>query len=76
MTSFNIKKYLDHLIGCITFEYNGYSCGIDPLAHNNFNMWCGSKEYKARSIDEVMKTKFFDGKALKNIINDITELEY
>lgn len=76
MTKLNIKNHLDILAGCITFEYNGYVCGIDPLAHDNFNMWYGIKKHTARSIDEVMKTKFFDGRALENIIGDITELDY
>ena len=30
----------------------------------------------AHSIDEVMTTKFFDGKSLENILDDITDLEY
>jgi len=76
MTKLDIKNYLINLIGCVTFEYNGYTCGIDPLAHDNFNMWCGEKEYNVRSIDEVMGTKFFDGETLENIIDDIMELDY
>ncbi len=76
MTSSMIKKHLDDLIGCITFEYNGYSCGIDPLAHDDFDMWYGNDEYKAHSIDEVMKIKLFDGKSLEDIEDDITDLDY
>ena len=76
MTGINIRRYLDNLTGCITFKYKGYPCGIDPLAHDNFNMWYGLKEAKAVSIDEVMNKKFFDGKSLENIIGDITEVEY
>ncbi len=76
MMELDIKNYLNNLIGCVTFEYNGYICGIDPLAHDNFNMWCGTKKHTAQSVDEVMKTEFFEGKALENIIDDIMELDY
>lgn len=76
MTSRDIKKHLEELVGCVTFEYAGYSCGVDPLAHDNFDMWYGTKEIKANSIDEVMETKFFDGKSLAEIGNDIYHLEW
>ncbi len=76
MTSSMIKKRLDGLIGCVTFEYKGHPCGVDPLAHDDFNMWYGNLAFKARSIDEVMTTKLFDGKSLTDIANDITDLEY
>lgn len=76
MTSSMIKQHLDGLIGCITFEYNGYSCGIDPLARDDFDMWYGNDEYKAYSIDEVMRVKLFDGKSLEDIVDDITDLDY
>lgn len=76
MTSLMIKNHLDGLIGCITFKYNGYSCGIDPLAHDDFDVWCGEDEYTAHSIDEVMKANLFNGKSLEDIVGDMTDLEY
>ena len=76
MTNLNIERHLKDLIGCVTFEYNGYSCGVDPLAHNDFDMWYGNNEIKTQSIDEVMKIKFFDGKALEDIVDDITDIDY
>ena len=30
----------------------------------------------AHPIEEVMETKFFDGKSLEDILDDITDLEY
>ena len=76
MTISMIKKHLKDLVGCITFEYNGYSCGVDPLAHDDFDLWYGKEEYKAHSIDEVMKTKFFNGEALEDIVDDLIDMEY
>lgn len=76
MTVLEIREYLDNLISHITFEYNGQSCGVDPLAHDDFDMWYGDKRIKAHSIYEVMNTKLFDGKALRDIVDDIVYLEY
>lgn len=76
MTSRELKEHLGNLTGCVTFEYNGYSCGVDPISHNDFNMWYGDKEMKANSIDEVMETNFFDGKKLDEIVNNVLYLEW
>ena len=76
MTEFNMKEYLGNLTSHVMFEYNGYSCGVDPLARDKFDMWYGDESMTAHSIDEVMTTKFFDGKSLENILDDITDLEY
>ena len=76
MTDFNIKEYLGSLTSHIMFEYNGYSCGVDPLSLNRFEMWYGAQSMTAHSIDEVMTVKFFDGSSLEDILDDITDLEY
>ena len=76
MTIKEIKKHLMSLTGHILFEYKGQSCGIDPLSQNEFNMWYGSEGIAVTSIDEVMTVKFFNGKSLEEIWNDITGLEF
>lgn len=76
MTISEVKKYLSDLIGHITFEYNGYSCGVDPITLNSFDMWYGDNVITVDSIDEVINNNFFDGKSLKDIFDDITELEF
>lgn len=75
MISKDIKGHLENLVGAITFEYNGYSCGIDPLSLNKFDMWCGDKSMTADSIEEVMTIKFFDGDALEDILKSATEFD-
>lgn len=76
MTISEVKKYLSDLIGHITFEYNGYSCGVDPITLNSFDMWYGDNVITVNSIEEVINNNFFDGKSLKDIFDDITELEF
>lgn len=76
MTDFNMKNFLWNLTSHVMFEYNGYSCGVDPLAHDVYEMWYGDESMTAHSIDEVMNTKFFAGKSLSDILDDITDLEY
>lgn len=76
MTIAQVKDYLAKLTSHITFEYNGQSCGIDPLSKNEFNIWHGSDEMTVNSIDKVMNANFFDGKSLEEIWDEITELEY
>lgn len=71
-----IREHLEKLIGCVTFEYYGYSCGIDPLECDKFEMWYGNKEMTASSIEEVMSVKFFDGNSLEEIVDDIIYLEW
>lgn len=76
MRDFNIREYLANLTSHVTFEYNGYSCGVDPLAIDSFDMWHGDENITVDSIEAVMTTKFFNGKALEDILDDLTDLEY
>lgn len=76
MTSNDIREHLENLIGAITFEYNGYSCGIDPLGIDKFEMWYGDESITLESVDAVMTTKFFDGNSLEDILEDTIEFDY
>ena len=76
MTIDELKDYLSALTSHVLFEYNGCSCGIDPFRNNNFEIWMGENFMVARSIEEVLNVKFFDGKSIKEIWDDVTELEY
>lgn len=58
MTIADVKNYLASLTSHIMFEYDGKSCGVDPLSKNKFNMWYGSEGITVNSIGEVMTTKF------------------
>lgn len=76
MSITELKKYLIDLVGQVTFYYNGYSCGIDPLAADLFEVWCGDNEETIDSIDEVMDETLFDGRSLKDIWDDVTDVEF
>lgn len=75
MTSLELKKRISSLCTHVLFDYNGHSCGIDPLALDNFDMWCDEEYMKANSIDEVMDTPFFEGKKLQDIAEEIENID-
>lgn len=76
MTILELKNHLTNLIGHVTFEYNGHSCGIDPLSINKFDIWYGDDEATVDSIEKVLGEKLFDGKSLKDIWDDVTNLDF
>ena len=67
MTIAQVKDYLAKLTSHITFEYNGQSCGIDPLSKNEFNMWYGSDEMTVNSRDEGMNANLLSGCPVKEM---------
>ena len=48
---------------------------LTPFNTKHFDMWYGDKFMEAHSIDEVMKTPFFDGKALGDIVDQLENVE-
>ncbi len=71
MTLDKILEPIKTITSHVTFTYNGQFCGIDPLAGNDFDMWYGDNEYNAKSIEEVISVKLFNGKNLQQIAGDI-----
>lgn len=76
MTIQELKDHLTNLVSHITFYYNGYACGIDPLSRNLYEVWCGDDAFSVTSVDEVLTEELFDGRALEDIWGDVTDLEY
>ena len=76
MTILEVKDYLHKLMGCITFEYNNYSCGVDPLGLKLFDVWYGDNIITVHSIEEVMNMKFFDGKSLTDIWGNVINIDF
>ena len=57
---------------CATFDYNGEHCGVDPYSSCNYLMWYGQeKDYNAKSVEEVINYKLFDGKSIKEIADEV-----
>lgn len=76
MTLSQFKNHISHLAGCVNFIYNGYSCGVDPMGRAEYDMWCGDDVMTVNSVKEVLNVKFFAGKSLTEIWDDVTELDY
>lgn len=75
MRAADIRARIESLSSHVLFDHNGKNCGIDPFAHDYFDMWCGEDTMTAKSIDEVMQTPFFNGKALQDIVDKIQNVE-
>lgn len=76
MTADDVKNRLEEICNCFQFEFNGKPCGVDPFSREDFDVWCGEDFMKATSIEEVMGIKFFDGKALNEIVNEIEIIDW
>lgn len=76
MTIQELKDHLTNLVGHVTFIYTGFSCGIDPLAKNLFEVWCGDDAFSVCSVDEVLNDELFDGRSLTDIWGDVTDLDF
>ncbi len=76
MTATSLKAIISSLTGCVSFDYNNKSCGVDPFNANCFDMWYGEDCKKAENIDDVMNSPFFGGKSLNDISSKITNVEY
>ena len=75
MTAKDLRDRIESLCTHVLFDYNGKECGVDPLAHDNFDMWYGDDFMEAHGIEEVMQTPFFDGKALEDIVDQLENVE-
>lgn len=76
MTIKELEHHLARLVGHVTFYYNGYACGIDPLSRNLYEAWCGDDTFSVTSVDEVLNEELFNGRALKDIWDDVTEVQF
>ena len=75
MTAIELRDRIKSLCTHVLFDYNGKECGVDPFNAKHFDMWYGDTFMEPHSIDEVMKTPFFGGKALENIVDQLENVE-
>lgn len=75
MTAIELRDRIKSLCTHVLFDYNGKECGVDPFNAKHFDMWYGDTFMEAHSIDEVMKTPFFGGKALEDIVDQLESVE-
>lgn len=76
MTIQELREHLTKLVSHITFYYNGYACGIDPLSRNLYEVWCGDDAFSVSSVDEVLNDELFNGRSLIDIWDDVTDLDF
>ncbi len=76
MTMKQFIKHLENLIGSVTFDYHGYSCGVDPINKNHYDVWCGDEIEIAKSIDDVLTIDIFEGKPLIDIFDECVDFDY
>lgn len=70
LTCKQIFKDIEESQCCYVFDYKGQPCGIDPVS-GEFNVWYGDNDLRAKKWEDVITAKFFDGKALPDILGDI-----
>lgn len=75
MSAADIRKYLESLCSHLLFDFEGKSCGVDPLASDHFDMWCGWDTITVKSVDEVMNSNLFNGHTLLEIADKIENIE-
>ena len=75
MTAKDLRNRIESLCTHVLFDYNGKECGVDPFNGKHFDMWYGDDFMEAHGIDEVMKTSFFNGKALEDIVDQLENVE-
>lgn len=73
ITKAQIERDISETVGqCYGFDYNGQSCGIDPI-DDHFDMWYGYETYIAKDVDAIFSAKLYDGKTLEEILPDIKD---
>ena len=75
MTREEMRAEIESLLGFIGFEYNGKWCGVDPFSAQEIEMFCGDKEYTARSVEDAMTVRLFDGRSLDEIAEELTNID-
>lgn len=71
-----LRDRIDEICTHVLFDYNGKTCGVDPISQQHFDMWYGDAYAAASSIDEVFSLPLFDGKSLTQIYDSIQNLEW
>ena len=67
----DLKKILEVNLTHIAFDYAGKHCGVDPLAADRFDAWCGDEDMEFESVEKLIEFPFFSGKTLKEICDEI-----
>ncbi|MFR4307333.1 MULTISPECIES: hypothetical protein [Acidaminococcus] len=69
------KDRIYSLISAVTFDYKGKRCGVDPLSHQQYDVWYGDKCKTMTDINQVMNEPFFDNQSLADIVPYIKNVD-
>lgn len=74
MTRQELKNIIADCCNDVMFTYNGKKSGVTSEVHNSiptFQVWYGSKTKEYDNVDDVMSDKFYDGKSINDLMNDV-----
>lgn len=71
MTPKQLREEILSLMYDIQFEYKGVNGLIMPYSENDFVLCYGDDDKEYTNIDDVMSDKFFDGKSLNDISQEV-----
>lgn len=71
MTPKQLREEILSLTYDIQFEYKGVNCLIMPYSENDFVLCYGDDDKQYTDIDDVMSDKFFAGKSLNDISQEV-----
>lgn len=58
----------------VIFTYNGKQSGVTSEVHNSiptFQVWHGSETKEYDNVDDVMNDKFYGGKSINDLLDDV-----
>lgn len=70
----DIKAKISSCCNDVVFEYNGIRSGITSEVHNStpiFQAWHGDKTKEYSNVDDVISDKFYSGKSIMDIAENI-----
>ena len=76
LTILQLEEHMEQLVSHVTFDYNGKSCGIDPISRDQYELWYGENCATATSLEKLMNTKVFDGLSIVDIWDKATDVDW
>ena len=75
MTATQLRQRILDMTDDVCFAYNGKDCCINPHNDKWINVGYNGIVTHCQSIDDVFDLPLFDGKALRDIVGEITLLK-
>lgn len=72
MTATQLRQRILDMTDDVCFAYNGRDCCINPHNDKQIDIEYNDTVTQCNSIDDVFDLPLFDGKALRDIVGEIT----